>query len=174
MNKKKYFVLFFSLLVTIVFLSEKNLLSGNPGKIIFSNKQIKQGLENKVPLKTEFISSEVIWARAFFPKRLGNLKRGESLNIDIWVDGRFARRVKIAKPNPKWTQMQIYVHNTGDDDINSTVYDRISSGKHEVSIHVVYAKFMMKKKVVRSGRVYYEDVFKPVYLSKGKINYIVP
>lgn len=166
--------LLFVVTVSVALVSEDRALSANPGKMIFSNQQIKQGMEKRAPLKSEFTSSETIWARAFFPGRLGALRKGESLNLDIWIDGKFVRRTMVAKPDPAWSQMQIYVRNTGNDDFNRTVFESLDPGTHQVKISVVHDKFMKKKQVLREGRKVWEDVFAPAYLSEGTFTYVVP
>ncbi|MEI6737606.1 MAG: hypothetical protein WCL29_03910 [Pseudomonadota bacterium] len=57
------------------------------GNIVFASTNIKKGEEGKAALKTVFTDSDSIYARAYFPGKMGQLQGEEEGFMDIWIDG---------------------------------------------------------------------------------------
>jgi len=156
----------------------KKVDSKGIANMIFASRGIGKGKEKSVTLKDSFTSGDKIYARAYFPRKVGRFKRGESCHVHIWVDGKVVWRGSYSGkslPNASWDQIQLYIHNTGDDDFKggmSRALKGLSSGKHKVMVTVVRDKFM-KYKYVKAGKgVTKKPIYKPVYLSKGTFTYV--
>ncbi len=155
----------------------KKLNKNGSANIIYSNSKIEKGKESNVILKNKFSDSEVIWARAYFPKAFGTLEGEAEGFIDMWIDGKHVKRLAFSnKDVPAGNdQMMIYVHNTDSDDFKDEVWNSIDAGDHKIKIVVGKTEFL-KAKVklgVEGNDIVAErdDAYKAVYLSESEFTY---
>lgn len=157
----------------------KKVDSKGIANMIFASRGIKKGKEKRVKLKKKFTSKDKIFARAYFPRKIGRFRRGEKCHVHIWLDGKVVWRGTYSGrslPNASWDQIQLYIRNTKDDDFKgkmSRALQRASTGKHKVKIVIMRDKFIKYKYVKKGKRVTKRPVYKPVYLSKGTFSYVV-
>lgn len=150
------------------------------GNIIFSNTSIKKNEEGKNTLKTRFNSADSIYARAYFSKPMGAFTGEEEGFIDIWVDGKHAKRLNFTNKDvpADRDQMVIYVYNTQDysPDFKDEVWDDLSAGEHKIKVVVGRTKFLREgataevqgdKLVVRR-----DDPHVAVYLSDSDFTFV--
>ncbi len=146
--------------------------------ILFSNTQIKKGEEAKSVMKSAFKADESIYARAYFSAKFPALTGEAEGFIDIWVDGKHAKRMAftnrdVAAGNE---QMQIYVRNTDPSpDIKDEVWDAMEPGNHKVNLIVGFTEFMREgaRASVQGDDVVVkrDDVYKAVYLSSSSFTF---
>jgi len=146
--------------------------------ILFSNTQIKKGEEAKNVLKASFKADESIYARAYFSAKFPALTGEAEGFIDVWVDGKHAKRMAftnrdVAAGNE---QMQVYVRNTNPSpDIKDEVWDEMEPGEHKVNIIIGHTQFMREgaRAEVQGNDlvVKRDDVYKAVYLSSSSFTF---
>lgn len=157
----------------------KKVDSKGIANMVFASKPIPKGKERTVEIKKKFTPKDKIYARAYFPKAIGRFRRGEELNIRIWLDGKVIWRGAYSGrtlPKRRWKQMQIWIRNTKGDDFSGGMrkaLDRATSGKHRVMITLVREKFIKYKYVKTRRGVKKKPVYKPVVISKGTFEYVV-
>lgn len=165
------------------------LLSAQPSKfikknadgtanILFSNTQIKKGEEAKNVLKAAFKADESIYARAYFSAKFPALMGEEEGFIDVWVDGKHAKRLGFSNKDVAAgnEQMQIYVRNTDPSpDIKDDVWDAMDPGEHKVNLIVGHTQFMREgaRASVQGDDIVIkrDDVHKAVYLSQSSFTF---
>jgi hypothetical protein len=157
----------------------KKVDSKGIANMVFASKPIPKNKERTVKIKKKFTPQDKIYARAYFPRAIGRFKRGEELNIRIWLDGKVIWRGGYSGrslPNPGWKQMQIWIRNTKDDAFRGKMgraLDRATSGTHRVTITLVRDKFLKYKYVKTRRGVKKKPIYKPVVISKGTFKYVV-
>lgn len=146
--------------------------------ILFSNTQIKKGEEAKNVLKATFKADESIYARAYFSAKFPTLTGEEQGFIDVWVDGKHAKRMGFANKDVAAgnDQMQIYIRNTDPSpDVSDEVFDAMEPGAHQVKLVVGHTKFMREgaRAEVQGDDlvVKRDDVHKAVYLSTSSFTF---
>jgi hypothetical protein len=146
--------------------------------ILFSNTQIEKGGEARNVLKSSFKASDSIYARAYFSAKFPALAGEEEGFIDVWVDGKHAKRLAFSNRDVKAgnDQMQIYLRNTDPSpDIKDEVWDGLAAGVHKVRIIVGHTKFMREgaRASVQGDQVVVkrDDVHKAVYLSQSDFTF---
>ncbi len=165
---------------TIAFAKASTFMKMNKNgsaNILFSDTKIEKGKESQVKLKSKFTDSEVIWARAYFPKEFGTLEGEAEGFIDLWIDGKHVKRLNFSnKDVPAGNdQMMIYVHNTGSDDFSDDIWSGIEAGEHKIKLVVGKTEFL-KAKVVLDVEgddlvAKKDDAYKAVYLSESDFTY---
>jgi hypothetical protein len=158
----------------------KKMNKDGSANIVFSDTNIKKGEEAKSTLKTKFDDSESIYARAYFPAKFGQLKGEEEGFIDIWVDGKHAKRLNFSNKDvpADRDQMLIYVYNTKDykPDFKDDVWDSLSAGEHTIKLVVGKTKFLREGVSVQDQGDRYafkrDDVHKAVYLSDSNFTFV--
>jgi len=156
----------------------KKMNKNGSANILFSNSKIEKGKESAVSMKTKFTDSEVIWARAYFPKTFGTLEGEAEGFMDMWIDGKHVKRLAFTNKDVPAAndQMMIYVHNTGSDDFKDEVWDSIEAGEHKIKIVVGKTEFLKAKvKLDVEGDdlvAKRDDAYKAVYLSESDFIYI--
>jgi hypothetical protein len=155
----------------------KKINKNGSANILFSNSKIEKGKESKVALKNNFTDSEVIWARAYFPKGFGTLEGEAEGFIDMWIDGKHVKRLAFSNKDvpAENDQMMIYVHNTDNDDFKDEIWNAIDAGDHKIKIVVGKTQFLKAKiKVDVEGNdlvAKRDDAYKAVYLSESEFTY---
>jgi hypothetical protein len=146
--------------------------------IIFANKAIEKGKESSYELKSSFNSNEAIFCRCYFPKKYGDYKPrdDEEFVVDLWFNNKFLQRKVWQKPDAEWDQIQVYLLNTGDDDIKSfdQAISSAGSGTYKVRVLVGISRYQGTKDVIQpNGSIVKEKVFTMEYISKGDISLTV-
>ena len=143
------------------------------GNCIFSTKEIGKGKESKVTIKSSFKSPDKVYARCYFPGKVGKLRQGKNFWHESWVDRKLKRRTFFKQPpNPGWKQIQIWV---SEDEYKKDIRG-LGRGKHEIIIWVMKNTYKGKRaEAVKdaSGKIKgkMKEVWVPVRLSKGKFTY---
>jgi hypothetical protein len=158
----------------------KKLNKDGTANMVFSNTNIKKGEEGKSTLKTRFEDSESIYARAYFSSKFGQLKGEEEGFIDIWIDGKHAKRLAFSNKDiaPDKDQTLIYVYKTTDysPDFKDDVWEDLSAGEHNIHLVVGKTKFMREGVSVQDQGDRYaikrDDVHKAVYLSDATFTFV--
>jgi hypothetical protein len=173
-------VFLFSLTIAVFAQGSKYLkvAKNGTGNILFSNTQINRDQEAKSTFKTVFSNADAIYARAYFPGKFVKLE-GEAVGfIDLWIDGKHAKRIKFSNDDVAAgnDQMQIYVHNTDPSaDFSDDVWDYLSAGDHNVKIVVGRTEFMKAAATLEEQGndlvVKEDDVYKPVYISESNFTF---
>ncbi len=143
------------------------------GNVVFATTNIKKGEEGKASLKTAFTSDDSIYARAYFPGKMGLLQGEEEGFIDIWIDGEHQKRLAFTNKDVPADRDQtlIYIYNTKDyaPDFKDDVWGALASGEHKVKIIVGKTKFLREGVSVQDQGDRYaikrDNVHKAVYLS---------
>ena len=142
--------------------------------MIFSTSAIGLGQEDQAELKETFEQGDPIYGRVYFPKPFGALRPGEKVHYDLWIDDQFVARTLLGTINPAWDTIQLYLIGTGNDNFDSSYFESLPTGEHKFRLYLVRDKFLKTKKTLQDGVRVQEDVYVPVYLSEGKINYVIP
>ncbi|MCG8333535.1 MAG: hypothetical protein MJE63_03400 [Proteobacteria bacterium] len=121
------------------------------GTMVFADKQIKKGQEDKVELKASFTNKEAVYARAYLKEEIGayqpelnisNRMYKDDFTAELYIDGEFKDSWHALKneytADPSWKQFQFFVFNTSDrPDFPPAVFKKLSKGKHDVEIKVI-------------------------------------
>ncbi|MBI3716508.1 MAG: hypothetical protein HY255_10990 [Betaproteobacteria bacterium] len=149
------------------------------GNIVFATTNIKKGEEGKATLKTAFADGDSIYARAYFPGKMGQLQGEEEGFIDIWIDGKHQKRLAFTNKDVPADRDQtlIYVYNTKDypADFKDDIWNGLSAGKHSVKVVVGKTKFIREGVSVQDQGDRYaikrDDLHKAVYLSDSSFEF---
>ncbi len=149
------------------------------GNIVFATTNIKKGEESKAALKTTFTDGDSIYARAYFPGKMGQLQGEEEGFIDLWVDGEHQKRLAFTNKDVPADRDQtlIYVYNTKDysPDFKADIWNELSAGEHKIKLVVGKTKFMREGISVQDQGDRYalkkDDVHKAVYLSDSSFTF---
>ena len=149
------------------------------GNIVFATTNIKKNEEGKATLKTSFTDGDSIYARAYFPGKMGQLQGEEEGFIDLWIDGKHQKRLAFTNKDVPADRDQtlIYVYNTKDytPDFKADIWGELSAGKHSVKVVVGKTKFMREGISVQDQGDRYaikrDDVHKAVYLSDSSFEF---
>jgi hypothetical protein len=140
---QKTFLVFGTALICMIVLNPGMLLHAEnrgdlKGEIVFSKTPIGKGMVRKSELRTRFSRTETIYARAFFADPIGDIRAGESGFIDLWIDGRFVKRILFSNRDVPAgiTEVQIFILNTGQDDFEGTPFKALNKGDHEIAINI--------------------------------------
>lgn len=153
-------------------------LTNGMGNMIFSDKRIGLHKEKEAKLAATFRQGDTIFGRVYFPRAFGRLQHGEAAYLTMYVNDRFAGRIKLGAIEPRWETMQIEVCNTNTSADFTRQLNELSSGTYKVVLNVMREGYMKDKYVGKSVdggvQVSKQQVYKPVYLSKGGFSFIVP
>lgn len=131
---------------------------------VFSTQDIPKGREKDVPLKDEFTAPEPVYARCYFPEKIGPL-RAEDFWHEIWIDGRLAQFTRFKKPPPPdWDQVAVWV--TAEDYAEEMKH--LEPGEHEIVIWV------LKNADPKPHSDTEPFIPEPQRLSRGRFLYTVP
>lgn len=146
--------------------------------ILFSNTQIKKGEEAKNVLKAAFKADESIYARAYFSAKFPALTGEAEGFIDVWVDGKHAKRMNFSNRDVAAgnEQMQIYIRNTNPSpDLKDEIWEAMEAGEHKVNLIVGHTQFMREgaRASVQGDDIVVkrDDVYKAVYLSQSSFTF---
>jgi hypothetical protein len=146
--------------------------------ILFSNTQISKGGEAKNVMKAAFKADESIYARAYFNAKFPALTGEAEGFIDVWVDGKHAKRMNFSNRDVAAgnEQMQIYVRNTNPSpDLKDEIWEAMEPGDHKVNLIVGFTQFMREgaRASVQGDDVVVkrDDVYKAVYLSSSSFTF---
>jgi|GEM_PF-1403887 len=142
---------------------------------IFASEEIKKGSEHKVILKKRFTKPERVYARCYFPKRIGVI---EARNFwhEIWINGYMKMRTRFKRPpRAHWRQSQVWIT---EDEYKKQIH-YLPRGTHRITIKFIHNVYLGKEKItvrLSNGRktVKIKERWIPKILSAGKFTYIVP
>jgi hypothetical protein len=119
--------------------SQVNLSDYNkPGTILFSTVQAPRSGALLWNVSGRFAESDIVHGCAFFSYKFGTLEKDERGFLDIRIDGKFIRRYYFDNRDvlPSSLRMRLYVHNTGKDDFDASVFSPLSAGEHRMLVSV--------------------------------------
>lgn len=133
------------------------------GNFIFASQPIEFGKEDNYKLKTEFTKPEEIYARSYFPSKIGKIDAKDFWH-EIWINGKFIRKTIFnSPPDPDWDQIQIWISK----DDYSDIINSLKKGEYKIIIWV------LKNEIIKEEDKT-EVKTKTIKLSKGEFTYIVP
>lgn len=150
------------------------------GNVVFASTNIVKGEEAKAELKTTFGEGEMIYARAYFSAPMVKLAGEEEGFIDLWIDGKHAKRLKFTNDDiaPGKDQTLIYVYKTSDyaADFDESLFSDLTAGEHKMRIIVGVTKFVREGAAIRDQgdqlAVVKDDVHKANYLADSVFTFV--
>lgn len=108
------------------------------GKILFASVPVTHGAYAKVATRSMFSSSEKIYARIFLDQPVGEIRNNEAGFVDLWIDGRFVRRMTFTNRDLSRSQseFQLFILNTGQDDFAGSPLSTLDQGEHDIRLQI--------------------------------------